>query len=823
MLLKERNSVFIPKIDDLIPVIQTRLETQVPKIFPAYTLHNIQHSKRVLEYIPDLVDDIKRFNDLELTLMFYSALLHDVGMALGEKDISKIKDDKFKFENNSKYSVYKKLYGDDALLEIIRKNHADISSEIIENDHLFTDKFMLQDPLGVSYKNDISLLCKSHTKDHLWLSENLSEHNIKGIYDYNLRHISYLLRIADLLDIDQSRTPLDLYKLINPPIISDEEWRKHFVITNIKKVEFDKKRGKKNIVFYGDSSDIKIHRKLLAYINWINAELKHFADFAIQLDDDKFNNNLSETVVNKISTNGFKISDYKLSLDFRSITELLMGENIYGDKKLGLREIIQNSIDACLIRKEIEEIHTYMPTITIEINSEENVFYIRDNGIGMSEEIIKGYFLNIGKSYYRSDIFKINDFEYNPIGNFGIGFLSCFMLSDEVKIETRYYKNKEKHIIELENGDEYIGFNSVNDPNFTGTSISLKLDNVLNAFQQTNNEVEKFINEYFVNNDFNLIIIDNKEQRNINIPIEKYEIEKKNIINIDISTYLDKVKGFISIRNTHKFLKTVHDLNIKSKYIYFIENGKLDKMNKSLKDTIHKKSNSLTYLHIPIYDNCDRDDFEKVYEILDNDIDATMDKIDPIDNIYIFYPPENQSELHDKETFDFLDEDLFDENITIQDLLELHNSDTFAPKIIKNKINIFEKENIETLEEYKIVKFHKYSWYRESNEKINLFLRSILVKDFTFENQLMAKTISLVGLTINVYLKEIVPNISRNELLPESNSLLNNTINLVTHLAAIDNFKFNDEEKQILIEFIKTKLLINPHLVTKERLQEYGL
>ena len=657
----------------------------------------------------------------------------------------------------------------------------------------------------------------------MWLTENLSEHNIKGIYDYNLRHISYLLRIADLLDIDQSRTPLDLYKLINPPQISDDEWRKHFVITNIKKVELNKKTGKRNIVFYGDSSDIKIHRKLLAYINWINAELKHFTYFAIQLDDDKFKNNISATVVNKISTNGFKISDYKLSLDFSSITELLMGENIYGDKKLGLREIIQNSIDACLIRREIENSHTYTPTITIEINKEENIFYIKDNGIGMSEEIIKGYFLNIGKSYYRSDIFKINDFEYNPIGSFGIGFLSCFMLSDEVKIETRYYKNKEKHIIELENGDEYIGFNSINDPNFIGTSINLKLDNVLNAFQQSGKEVERFINEYFVNNDFKLIIIENKKPRTIDIPIEKYENEEKNIINVDISKYFEKVKGFISIRNTHKFIKNIQDLNIKSKNIYFIENGKIHEMNKSLKDTIHTPSNTLTYLHIPIYDNHDRDEFEKVYEILDNDIDATMDKVDSIDDIYIFYPPENQNELCDKETFDSPDDDLFDEEITLHDLLEIYNSDTFAPKIKKNKISVFEKENIETLEEYKTVKFYKYPWYINSSARINLFLRSILVKDFTFENQLMAKTISLVGLTINVYLKEIVPNISRNELLPESKNLLNNTINLVIHLAAIDNFKFEDEEKQILLEFIRIKLLTKTHLIAKEKLQEYGL
>lgn len=682
--------------------------------------------------------------------------------------------------------------------------------------------FILTEPLGVSYKNDIALLCASHTKDHLWLTENLSEHNIKGVYDYNLRYLSHILRIADLLDIDQSRTPLDLYKLINPIKLSDEEWRKHFVVTNIKKIEEDTKTGKRNIVFYGESSDIKIHRKLLAYLDWINRELKYFLDFTLQLDSNKYYSNLSPFVVTKIKTIGFKISDYKLSLDFNSITELLMGEKIYGDKKLGLREIIQNSIDACLVRKEIENSLTYIPTITIEIDTENNNFIIKDNGIGMSEEIIKNYFLNIGKSYYKSDIFKINDYKYNPIGSFGIGFLSCFMLSDEVEIETRYYKNNEKHSIQLENGDEYIAFNTVNDITFQGTSINLKLDQILNVFNRNVDEIESFINEYFVNDDFNIVMIKNKEIINIDTPIEKYKKDEKNIINIDINKYLDKVKGYISIRNTHKFIKDIQDLNIKSKNLFYIDNERIREMNRQLK-TIITKDNTLSYIHIPLYDDADKDEFEKVYEILDYDIDATMDKIDSVDDIYLFYPPEKQNELIDKETFNNQEEDLFYENVLLKDLLEEYDTEYFAPKVIKKEINIFENKNIEIFEEYKLVHFYKYPWYKKSPETINLFLRNILVKDFTFDNQLMAMTINLVGFSINVYLEEIVPNISRNELLPESKSILNNTINLVIHLAAIDSFKLNSEEKSILLEFIKEKLLVNPYLISKEKLKEYEL
>lgn len=43
-----------------------------------------------------------------------------------------------------------------------------------------------------------------------------------------------------------------------------------------------------------------------------------------------------------------------------------MGEHIYGDRKYGLRELIQNSIDAC---KTMEESATKMENLDIKIIS----------------------------------------------------------------------------------------------------------------------------------------------------------------------------------------------------------------------------------------------------------------------------------------------------------------------------------------------------------------------------------------------------------------------------------------------------------------------
>ncbi len=72
--------------------------------------------------------------------------------------------------------------------------------------------------------------------------------------------------------------------------------------------------------------------------------------------------------------------------------------------------------------------------------------YIRvwDNGCGMTREVLERYFTKLGKSYYRSpeyererQILREHGFIVSPISQFGIGFLSCFMLADEVHLRTR--------------------------------------------------------------------------------------------------------------------------------------------------------------------------------------------------------------------------------------------------------------------------------------------------------------------------------------------------------------------------------------------------
>ena len=130
------------------------------------------------------------------------------------------------------------------------------------------------------------------------------------------------------------------------------EWRQHFVIENYDKIVKNSKTGELEILFQGTSRDPSVHRKLLKYFDSINGELKNAFSLCEGFIDDKYLLPLKTNVVNKIQTEGFSISDLRLSLDYNAVTNLLMGEHIYGDKKYGLRELIQNSIDACKTMEE---------------------------------------------------------------------------------------------------------------------------------------------------------------------------------------------------------------------------------------------------------------------------------------------------------------------------------------------------------------------------------------------------------------------------------------------------------------------------------------
>ncbi len=138
---------------------------------------------------------------------------------------------------------------------------------------------------------------------------------------------------------------------------------------------------------------------------------------------------------------------------FKSESKKLMDmmiNSIYTHKEIFLREIISNSSDALdkLYFMSLTDSSVGIKAdefkITIELDKENRTIKVSDNGIGMTEEELDKNLGTIAKS--GSFDFKAdNEAKENVdiIGQFGVGFYSTFMVSDEVTVETKKFGSDE--------------------------------------------------------------------------------------------------------------------------------------------------------------------------------------------------------------------------------------------------------------------------------------------------------------------------------------------------------------------------------------------
>ncbi len=110
-----------------------------------------------------------------------------------------------------------------------------------------------------------------------------------------------------------------------------------------------------------------------------------------------------------------------------------MSDNLYSSDKVFLRELLQNAVDAIDARKKADK--AYMEgkiTVTYQRTRGGAQLTFADNGIGLTKEEIHSFLSVIGQSSKRDSTVR-NSF----IGQFGIGLLSCFLVTNEIKVLTR--------------------------------------------------------------------------------------------------------------------------------------------------------------------------------------------------------------------------------------------------------------------------------------------------------------------------------------------------------------------------------------------------
>ena len=152
---------------------------------------------------------------------------------------------------------------------------------------------------------------------------------------------------------------------------------------------------------------------------------------------------------------------------------------LYSDKDIFLREIVANGIDAITKFKKLVSMGEAENTdeeykIVVTVNKKQKTVSVEDNGIGMTAEEVEKYITQIAFSGANDFLQKYENASGDGIiGHFGLGFYSAYMVSDNVEIYTKSYRNESA--VKWESDGESLYTISETDKTTRGTKIVMHI------------------------------------------------------------------------------------------------------------------------------------------------------------------------------------------------------------------------------------------------------------------------------------------------------------------------------------------------------------
>lgn len=433
---------------------------QINELFPEYTPHDEQYHLKRLFYVADTVlgrDLIKEMNAAELFVLAVALYGHDWGMAVNEieknyiisgtipkdvkpEDLSILPDEKNRFNT---FVRNQQLVDKDNKIKDIP---VEKWREYVRQTHAFRSGIRIGkffEPIDGGVADAASRVCVGH-----WLDfEELQDHDSYPINysvmreGVNLRALAVYLRLIDLLDLADDRTPYVIWKFVAPRNArSKMAWDKHRALRPVICPSY---QGGRVIRVDGSTDNHEVYAALEDLRIWCEKQFKGCNDVLARLNDSHHKLDIYH-IDWHVEARGFKKTSIGFQFDRERMFEILGKEIYQGDPYVFLRELLQNSIDAIRMRREILRKHAKIEpgnlgVIRVNVEHLDNKDIIvtwSDDGIGMDEYIIQNYLAVAGKSYYRSPDFEKVGLEMDPISRFGIGILSCFIVANQIEIET---------------------------------------------------------------------------------------------------------------------------------------------------------------------------------------------------------------------------------------------------------------------------------------------------------------------------------------------------------------------------------------------------
>lgn len=234
----------------------------------------------------------------------------------------------------------------------------------------------------------------------------------------------------------------------------------------------------------------------------------------------------------------------KFQIETQRVLEILTND-IYDSPYALLRENIQNAYDAILMRIASSKDFS-LPDGKIDVILKEGTIIISDNGIGMTEEVVKNNYWKAGSSGKKSELAR----KAGVVGTFGIGAMANFGVSTKLKVETHAIGSETTLITiaereKLSLTEDCIDLQKVKDGRPYGTTITAYLDSSVNLSSQVAlNYIEPYVKFLLIPVYFNGQLISQRDYKKIFIP-EHEGLEKIPPINVSDQIFKAKLEIFL--------------------------------------------------------------------------------------------------------------------------------------------------------------------------------------------------------------------------------------------------------------------------------------
>src|ERR1043165_2746929 len=406
--------ILTPIVDDVTPLLEF-----IRRSFPGYPKHGIDHSLRILERIGSILSKaaLNSLSTNELFCLILAAVFHDAGMVAPDSDIPN--DDSVRAAHHRRSAEFFLQYFPDRLPLLSNKRMAQVVA------------FTIEWP-GLTWE-------EMQSRPEFFKYETLNGQPIRPCV------LALLLRIGDLLDLDSDRTSDLCLKhcasWYGTPEAAEHNDRHHHVrhfFYDDKKIEVEVEcptRMQYNIWF--------------TWLEYLRVDIERANTYVFHDSLSVFR--LPVPILKCVPSKDAKFELWPLRFEIDESGALwdVISKSIYTGKHDYLRELIQNSIDACL-RRIYEgpgsnlpapsprgwSLTDYKPAILVVVSRRNDKLVVSDNGIGMDRHIIKEFLFRVAGSGMKKSSAD-RPFKFPSIATFGVGFISVLTRASKLRLITR--------------------------------------------------------------------------------------------------------------------------------------------------------------------------------------------------------------------------------------------------------------------------------------------------------------------------------------------------------------------------------------------------